>query len=226
MTSTGQFVVGRHSVDEIVDEYLATGFKPDFGPEATKLLVRLYRELAVTAQPVRLNRVLSIAEEIGMGKEDALRFLDGTTERGDAGEVRGIVGLSLNDHPHRLKVNGNTLQTWCALDPLFIVPALGKPAVIESNDPLSKGSVRVSIEADGSILSEPVDALLSLVIPERSLSLESVEDTWMQFCQHVHFFVSTENAERFLSDREGRFELVSVKDGFEIARRLMAEIYQ
>ncbi len=121
-------------------------------------------------------------------------------------------------------MSGNRLSTWCALDPLFIVPAIGQAAVIESADPKTQDPVKVSIAEDGSVQVKPPQALLSLVIPQGSL--HSVEDVWMQFCQHVHFFVSAESAEGFLSEREGKFKIVSVTDGFEIGRRLFAEIYQ
>ena len=226
MTTTVENTINRHSVDEILDEYRNAGCEPDFGPEGSRLLVRLYRLLASTGQPIPLEQVVSLAGEIGMSRNDALKFLENTAEQGDDGEVRGLVGLSLNDHPHRLTVQGNALHTWCALDPLFIVPALGQAAVVESQDPKTEEPVKVTISAEGGIVVEPTNALLSLLVPAGGeTALDSVEDIWMQFCQHVHFFVSAANAESFLSERQGNFELVSVADGFEIGRSLMAKIY-
>ena len=219
--------INTHSVDEILDEYRNAGFEPDFGPEGSRLLVQLYRLMASTGQPIPLEQVVSLAGEIGMGRDEALKFLENTSERGDDGEVRGLIGLSFNDHPHRLTVQGNALRTWCALDPLFIVPALGQAAVIESQDPKTGEPVKVTVSAEGGIVVEPANALLSLVVPAGGeTALASVEDVWMQFCQHVHFFVGAANAESFLSEREGSFELVSVADGFEIGRRLFAKIYE
>jgi hypothetical protein len=45
------------------------------------------------------------------------------TERDAHDQIVGALGLSLQDHPHRLSVNGVSLSAWCADDTLFL-PAI------------------------------------------------------------------------------------------------------
>ena len=61
-----------------------------------------------------------IVADLGLAQEDAKPFLRKLTERDAEGQIVGIMGLSLNDSPHRVLVNGVALSAWCAEDTLFL----------------------------------------------------------------------------------------------------------
>ena len=82
---TSVTTINRHSVDEILEEYRQADFEPDFGPEGTRLLVKLYRQLASTGESISVDEVLAAAQAVGMSKDDALSFLGDKAERGEHG---------------------------------------------------------------------------------------------------------------------------------------------
>ncbi len=86
---TSSAAIARHSVDEILEEYRAVGFRPNFGPDGTRFLVSLYRQMASTGKAIPLDEALANAEDVGMSKDDALDFLAGKAERGDDDEAAG-----------------------------------------------------------------------------------------------------------------------------------------
>ncbi len=212
-------------VDHVWKRFQNVDFTPDFGPGNSRLLIQLYRRLAADARPIARSEIEAIADELDVARDEAIAFVERTSEPGDDGEIRGIVGLSLNEYPHKFRVSGNELRNWCALDPLLIAPALTEPVEIESVDPETGEAISISVTPGGVEGYSPTTAVLSIVVPEPGAT-ESVEAVWMMFCHHVHFFTSRESGERFFADKDMEVYFLSVEEAFELGRVLMRPVYE
>ena len=195
----------------------------DYGPHHSRLLVRVLRSLA-SGRPVTGAQVDRMTADIGISRDEAHPFLREITERDGADNIVGIMGLSLNDHPHRLYVNGVSLSAWCAEDTLFLPSLLQQTATVESYSPLSKQKVRLTVSPERVENVSPTSAVVSMVIvdPTRE-DMASVEAIWNTFCEHIHFFASQAEAERWAAGRDG-IVILSVDDGFELGRQVWARV--
>ncbi len=218
-------------VDKVWGRFQEVGFTPDFGPEGSRLLIALYRRLAAEGRPVTPDEVAELAAQVDVSDEAARDLVEYTTERDDDGSVLGIVGLSLNEHPHTFRVNGRELRNWCALDPLLIVPTMTTDVELESADPGTGESVRVSVAPDGVKGYEPSGAVVSIVVPEpgalpESGATDSVETVWMMFCHQVHFFSSREAGERFFEGKQFEVYFLTIDEAFELGRITFGPVYE
>jgi len=133
------------------------------------------------------------------------------------GRVVAFQGLSVVDAPHRFRVDGRELYTWCAWDTLFLPELIGRPAEVESTCPTTGERVSLRVGPDGPSEVSPPSAVLSFIRPGGSLA----EDTIGSFCRFVHFFASAQAAEAWVARHPGVF-LISIDQGFEIGRRANA----
>jgi alkylmercury lyase len=136
-------------------------------------------------------------------------FLDG------AGEVIGFWGMALADTPHRMRIDGRVVRAWCAWDTLFLPELIGKQVAVESPCPVTGETVRLRVSADGVRDPSPRDAVLSFLRPNRLFDASTITT----FCHFVHFFASSEAAERWTAEHAGTFVL-SIDDGFQLGRRV------
>src|SRR5437879_733773 len=88
-------------------------------PALPRLLLALVRLLA-EGESMPLGRVRALAARLEVPPELLAPLLRQRAEIDDAGNIVGMMGLSLNRHPHRFEVNGRALSTWCAWDTLFL----------------------------------------------------------------------------------------------------------
>jgi alkylmercury lyase len=191
----------------------------DYGPDLSRLLVRLMRELA-QGRPIPSERVDRIVADVGSDPEEAHKLLREVTERDADKNVFGIMGLSLNDTPHRFYVNGTRMSAWCAEDTLFLPAVLDRTATVESKSPVSGERVRLRVSPQGVTEVDPPGAVVSIVIVDPAdANLGSVEAIWGIFCHHIYFFASREEAERWAAGRDD-IEILSVDEAFELGRQL------
>ena len=212
-------------VRRVWQRFQDVGFTPDFGVAGSRLLIALYRQLARDGTPIPADELARIAAEIGVSSDEATSLVEGAGERDDDGALRGIVGLSLNDHPHRFRVNGHELRNWCAIDPLLIAPPMTSAVELESADPQSGEPVRVKVAPDGAQAHEPGEAVISIVVPAPGAT-DSVEAVWMMFCNQVHFFASRATGERFFAERDAEVYFLSIEEAFELGRLVFAPVYE
>jgi alkylmercury lyase len=85
-------------------------------------------------------------------------------ERDAAGRIIGAA-LTTKPTPHSVRLEGRQLYAWCALDTLFIPGLAGKPAIIGSTCPTSGASIRLRVTPAGVESADPIDALVSVVLP-------------------------------------------------------------
>ena len=200
-------------------KYAKPGGLLDYGPELSRLLVRLMRELA-QGRPVPKERVDKFVADMNIDRGGAYRLLGEVAERDADNNVVGIMGLSLNDTPHRFYVNGARMSTWCAGDALFLPPVLDRTASVESVSPVNREKVRLTVSPQGVEEVDPAGAVLSIVIVDPDdADMGSVEAIWGIFCHHIFFFASREEAERWAAGRDD-IELLSVDEAYQLGRQL------
>jgi alkylmercury lyase len=160
----------------------------------------------------------SLAAETDVSAADVLESLARWSGvRTDHGRVVAFQGLSVVETPHRLKVDGRTLYTWCAWDTLFLPELIGQAAEIDSTCPTTGRLVSLRVGPAGPSELSPPEAVLSFIHPGASFG----EDTIGSFCRFVHFFASAQAAEAWTRRNPGAF-VISIEQGFEIGRRTNA----
>jgi hypothetical protein len=177
-------------------------------------------------RPVAKEEVNQIIAELGLAPDEAQRFLQKITERTAKGQIVGIMGLSLNDSPHRLDVGGVALSAWCAEDTLFLPAMLRQTATIESRSPLSKETIRLTVSPERVETVSPAGAVVSIVVVDPTEeSMASVEAIWTTFCNHIHFFPSRAEAEQWAAGKAAtRIAVVTVEEGFEFGRQVWSRV--
>jgi alkylmercury lyase len=188
-----------------------------YGPDLSRLLVRLMRELA-QGRPIPKERVARIVADMSIDREGAYRLLGEVAERDTDGNVFGVMGLSLSDTPHRFYVNGARMSTWCAEDALFLPAVLDQSANVESESPVSGKKIRLTVSPQGVEEADPPGAVASIVIvdPDEA-NMGSVAAIWGTFCHHTFFFASREEAARWAAGRDD-IEILSVEEAYELVR--------
>jgi alkylmercury lyase len=203
----------------------ADGGPLDYGPDRSRLLVRVQRTLA-QGRPVTNDEAGRLAAGIGVAQDEADRFLRTVTERDEADNIVGALGLSLNDHPHRVTVNGTQLSAWCAADTLFLPAVLQQSAAVESVSPFSGQTVRLSVSPHRVEAVSPAGAVVSMVVIDLDeADTNSVEAIWGIFCHQIYFFASREEGERWAAGRAS-IAILSVDEAYDavrpVASRLLA----
>jgi alkylmercury lyase len=213
----GGFAMGNARAKEATRKLTRPGGPLDYGADLSRLRVQLMQELA-QGRPVPRERVDEIVVDMGIDRENAYRMLGGVAERDADNNVVGIMGLSLNDTPHRFYVNGAQMSTWCAEDTLFLPTVLNQSASVESVSPVSREKVRLTVSPQGVEEVDPARAVVSIVIRDPdNPNMSSIEAIWSAFCHHVFFFASREEAERWAAGRDD-IEMLSVEEAYELGR--------
>ena len=161
-------------------------------------------------KPLGSKDIESAAQDAGIGLADAIDFLATVTERDKSGRITGLLGLSLNAHPHRFTVGGVTLSTWCAIDTLFLPAMLDAVATVESASPVTGKLVRLTVSSSGVSDLSPDEAVVSLpVLGADEVDTSSTEGIWSAFCLRIYFFADEGEAEQWCAGR-GEMEIVAV----------------
>jgi alkylmercury lyase len=133
------------------------------------------------------------------------------------GAVVAFQGLSLAKTPHRFRVGGRELYTWCAWDTLFLPEVLGRRAEVESACPTTGATISLCVDRDGPRDVAPASTVMSF----RPASPVFVDEVQESFCRYVHFFRSAAHAEPWVAEHPGTI-VISLAEGFEIGRRTNA----
>lgn len=193
-----------------------------FGPDHLRLTLLVIRELA-HGRPLSPEQTDQIIANLGVAPDAAHQFLRQVTERDDDDQIVGAMGLSLNGHPHRLEVAGTALSAWCALDTLFLPALLDQTARIESPSPVTGDRVRLRVSPERVEEVSPASAVISIVLVDLGRDdMASVEAIWSAFCDHVHYFATRDEAERWAAGR-GDIAILTVDEGFALGRRVWSD---
>ena len=211
-------------LDQLAEDLREAGIRQAFTPDVSRLTVRLWREIA-RGGPVSPEQVEQIASALDLPQQTAREVLHKMCERDRDGNVVGIAGLSQNKHPHRFTVNGTRLSTWCAWDSLFLPVMLQQTAEVSSLCPATGEVIRLTITPEGVTSYQPASAAISIVIPQPTRNgLESVEEIWMTFCHHIHYFSSPQAAQEWFAARGQEIAILTIEEAFELGRLTLSEV--
>ena len=208
---------------EMAKKLTQSGGPFSYGRDLSRLLIQVVRALA-KGRAVTGEQVEQMAEDLGLAPDEANEFLRRRAERDANDDIVGLMGLSLNDHPHRFSLNETRMSTWCAEDTLFLPAVLQQTATVESESPLSKETVRLTIGPDGVQEVNPSSAVVSIPILEPDKAdMTSAPAIWGNFCHHVFFFASRKEAEEWAGGRDD-IEILSVNEGYEFGQELCSKV--
>ena len=205
-------------IDTLAEAISNATFEVDADERAT---ARAIWSLLATGRPVTVDEIATEAR-VGMALVSArLDSWPGVFRNGD-GHVVGFWGLALPEMNHRFQAHGGApIYAWCALDPMLIVPILGRPARIDSKDPISGEPISLTVTPSSVEAISPAEVTVSILTPERAFD----QDVILTFCNFVHFFASRETGESWIAGRTG-FALVSPHEALEIGRRAWSRFAQ
>jgi alkylmercury lyase len=187
------------------------GAVPKLGPSERRIAIGLYRLLA-EGRPVSPERIADTLNLSAGAVRETLSRWPGVYND-DAGRVVGFWGLSLSEMPHRFKVDGRALYTWCAWDSLFIPGILGKTAKVESTDPVTGEKISLVVGQGGIQDLEPAETVVSFLEPNGVFDSDVIQS----FCHFVHFFGSPKSGHRWTSTHKGTL-LLSADQAYDLGR--------
>jgi alkylmercury lyase len=155
-------------------------------------------------------------------KDSALRrFIN----QDETDRIVGFIGLSLQPTHHLFVVNGRKLWTWCAQDALFLPELLGATAEIESTDPETGQTVRLTVSADRVEAVETDGIVVSLIQPG-TMDQSSAARIMATACGHIFFFSSRASGENWQTKHgEPETILLSLGEAIAIAKRDNARLF-
>ncbi|MGH2993644.1 MAG: organomercurial lyase, partial [Solirubrobacterales bacterium] len=140
---------------------------PRLRPDEQQLALAVYRQLAAGgAVPAS-----ALADEFGGNEAEIASTLERWPGvfRADDGRIVAFWGLAIPEMPHRFRVDGRQLHTWCAWDALFIPELIGMAAEVESRSPLSGEPVRLVVDPDQIRDVVPEGTVVSMLSPTEAL---------------------------------------------------------
>jgi len=214
------------NLNELAEGIRESGIPTHFDPNHSRLLIEVWR-LVARGTPVSDAQVKQAASHNNMPCETALFFIQKISERDESGNVIGIFGLSQRKHPHEFQVNGRVFSTWCAWDALFLPAMLKQTARVKSSCPLSQERIKLTLTPKCVQHSDPASTVLSIVLPETTKSgFDKVEEVWMAFCCHVHFFKSLDAASEWFSGKNQNPVFLTVEQGYDLGKLAFRELLE
>jgi len=195
---------------------------PTMTDEERRLGLEIYRQLS-HGEPVSQSRLAEALEVATPGVDDLLRHpnLKCLTYVDNEGRIIGFGGLAVREMPHRFRVDGRTLYTWCAWDSLFVPGILGLEAEVESSAPGSAARVRLRVAPDEVKHVEPRSAVMSFLLPSAQTFQADVLKAMASFCHYIFFFPDPEMAAAWTSSHPDT-TVISVPDAFELGRQMVS----
>jgi len=124
----------------------------------------------------------------------------GSARRHRDGRVEGIAGLSTEPTRHRIELKVGTRWTWCALDAVGIVGAVGEGLIVSKTN---AGRLMLEVR-DGKV--EHTDAAVFIA---DGYGMTSTMDEW---CPLVNFFTTMKAAEAWAAESGAGGRVVRVDE--------------
>jgi alkylmercury lyase len=183
--------------------------------EQARRIAKASVDLLANGDPVTPAEIAARAHEPEAVVLATLKGWPGGVFWDDEGRVVGSWGLAIPEMGHRFQVEGaKPIYAWCALDPFLIVPVIGRPARVESKDPVTGEPVTMTVTPEGIKDLSPASAVVSFIAPDKPFD----SDVIASFCEYVLNFASRESAERWASERKGII-LLPAAEAFEVGLR-------
>ena len=189
--------------------------------EEQRLGLEIYRQLA-QGEPVlrsELARALeaptdTVDELLGHPNLKCLTYTD------KQGRIIGFGGLAVREMPHRFRIDGRTLYTWCAWDSLFLPGILDLEAEVDSPAPGGTVRVHLKVAPDGVKEVQPRNAVMSFLLPSAHTFQADVLKAMASFCHYIFFFPDRDNAAAW-AKRQPDTTVISVSEAFELGRLMV-----
>ena len=205
--------MNNERVTKIARKWNGAGKALNWSPDYSRLLIRVWRALA-KGRPFSGEQIDQIISDPGGGQDEAGGFLRGVTERDSSDSIIGILGLSLNNHPHRFTVNGASCTTRCAEDALFLPAMLDRTATVESYSPVTAEKIRLTVGPERVEKVSPAGAVVSIVaLDPCKVDTSSVEAIYGNFCEQIGWAAGKEN-----------IDIISVEERCELGKLTFSEV--
>lgn len=186
------------------------------GQDGRRIVLETWRQLAKgqTAAPDR------VARAAGVSRDSVISIFRAFGARTDAdGNAVGF-GIDLTPTPHRVRLETTDvpLYGWCGPDTLIFGLLLKKTISVESKEPITGATVRVTAGPDGIEQGGPDRVFVSLV-PGIHVS----PDVRRNVCHYQHFFGSRERAEAYA--RENGLIVLPVEAFYKDLRDLVERLW-
>lgn len=189
---------------------------PEMDKSQQQLALALYRLLA-KGKPVSINMLEKVVKQPQDVIIQALKSWPGVFFD-DQQQVIGFWGITIQEMPHQMNVNGVTVYAWCAWDTLFIPELLNTAVEITSHCALNGDEITLVISPQGIETAQSNQIMVSFLLPDKD---ELKENITASFCRHVFFFRSRESGTAWIAERPGTF-LLSLDEAFAIGKILNA----
>lgn len=174
-----------------------------------------FRRLLAAPQPVSQH---ALATDTGLDDATVAGILAWARPGGrvelDGEAIVGVAGLTLIPTRHELRFGDETRWTWCALDAVGILGALGSDGEVSSVDPASGEPIHIEFRA--GIPSS--DAVLFVADGLGS------GNTRREWCPQVNFFASRGAAHEWVTEHDRHGRVVGVEDIAEEATGMWAPL--
>lgn len=184
-------------------------------------LIHLLEELT-KGEPVSRERA---SELLGVPGEQVDKMFMAIAAAGgqfdDQGNFIGMV-LTLEPTRHSFRVNGNDLYAWCSLDTILLPGILEAEGEIESKDPVTGETIRLTVSADEVVKVEPAGAVTSIFVPGKTPTEtkegELVVGADSEVCTSMLFYTSPEGAEQALENYPN-IAIFTIEQAFDLAHK-------
>ena len=195
---------------------------PSMTGEEQRLGLEIYRQLA-QGEPVLRSELAEAVKAPTDTVDELLEHpnLKCLTYADKQGRIIGFGGLAVREMPHRFKVDGRTLYTWCAWDSLFIPVILGREAEVESPAPGSTVLVRLRVSPNRVERIQPPSAVMSFLLPSAETFQADALKAMASFCHFIFFFPDIDSAAEWTKSRPDT-TVISMSDAFELGRRMVS----
>ena len=188
-------------------------------------VIQLVDELAKGA-PVSKERASELLGVPGEKIDKMFTAIEaGGGQLDDQGNFIGMV-LTLKPTRHSFRVNGNDMYAWCSLDTILLPGVLEAEGEIESNDPVTGATIRLTITADQVVKVEPAGAVTSIFVPGKTPTEtkdgELVIGAESEVCRSMLFYESRESAEQALENYPN-IAIFTIEEAFNLARKTWTE---
>jgi len=194
---------------------------PTMTDEERRLGLEVYRQLARGEPVLRF----SLAEALDVPTHDVDELLGHPnlkclTYTDSDGRIIGFGGLAVREMPHRFRIDGRTLYTWCAWDSLFLPGILDLEAEVDSPAPGGTVRVHLKVAPDGVKEVQPRNAVMSFLLPSAHTFQADVLKAMASFCHYIFFFPDRDNAAAW-AKRQPDTTVISVSEAFELGRLMV-----
>ena len=159
-----------------------------------------FRLLLDRGEPIDPSDIATAAGLDVATVETLIEQAAGRIETDDDGRLLGIAGLTVSPTHHEITIGDEKRWTWCALDAVGILGALGATGTIHSADAQTGADVHIEF-VDGQPHGDATLFILG------GYDGGNVTEEW---CPLVNFFTTHTDAEEWVADREVSGDIVSV----------------